>query len=102
MGSDTNWENKATKPVLQFLAETGLAFSNSGLIYNLQHWDRWSQLEEPPSEATINRALRGLRERGLVDRPRGNLYKINEEGLQYLAERFGVDEGGTVEASKDG
>lgn len=84
MSGAGGWQNKATKPVLRFLAETGLAFSNSGLVYNLQHWDAWSDFEEPPSEATINRALRGLREQGLVDRPRGNLYVINERGRAFL------------------
>lgn len=85
MSSDVDWENKATYPVLRFLDETGFAFSNSGLIYNLQRWERWSELEDPPSEATINRALKGLRENDLVDRPRGNLYRINERGRSYLA-----------------
>ena len=85
MSSDADWENKATRPVLCFLDETEFAFSNSGLIYNLQRWERWSELEDPPSEATINRALKGLRENDLVDRPQGNLYRINERGRRYLA-----------------
>lgn len=82
--SSPRWENRATEPVLQFLDETELAFSNSGLVYNLRRWDRWNDFEDPPSEATINRALRGLREHGLVDRPDGNLYAINERGRRYL------------------
>lgn len=89
MSSGADWENKATVPVLRFLAETQFAFSNSGLIYNLQRWDQWSDLENPPSEATINRALKGLREHGLVDRPRGNLYRINQRGREYLAGEHG-------------
>lgn len=85
MSPDAEWENKATLPVLRFLDETGFAFSNSGLIYNLQRWEQWSELENPPAEATINRALKGIREHDLVDRPQGNLYRINERGKRYLA-----------------
>lgn len=84
MSSDADWQNKATIPLLRFLKETGFAFSNSGLVYNLQRWDRWGDLQDPPSEATINRALKGLREQGLVERPRGNLYAINDRGRTYL------------------
>lgn len=84
MSSDADWQNKATIPILRFLDETGFAFSNSGLVYNLQRWDRWNELQDPPSEATINRALKGLREQGLVERPRGNLYAINDRGRTYL------------------
>ena len=86
MSYDADWQNKATIPILRFLDETDFAFSNSGLVYNLQRWNRWNELQDPPSEATINRALKGLREQGLVDRPRGNLYVINDQGRAFLTD----------------
>ena len=75
-----DWENSATKPVLKLLAEHDLALSATGIYYNLDQ-----ALERAPSQATVTRALKGLREVGLVNQPHGSLYQITEKGRKYLA-----------------
>lgn len=80
MSRGPDWENSATKPVLKLLAEYNLALSATGIYYNL-----YQTLERPPAQATVTRALKGLRKMGLVEQPHGSLYQITEEGRQYLA-----------------
>ncbi len=75
-----DWENSATRPTLRLLAEHDLALSATGIFYNLQQ-----KLERPPSQATVTRALKGLREVGLVAQPHGSLYQITAKGREYLA-----------------
>lgn len=74
------WVNSATKPALNLLAEHDLALSATGIYYNLEQ-----TLQRPPSRSTVTRALKGLRERGLVEQPYGSLYQITEKGREYLA-----------------
>lgn len=87
MAGDAEWTNSATKPVLRLLDESDLALSASGIVYNLQQ-----RLERPPSEATVTRALKGLREHGLVKQPYRSLYQITDRGRAYLAGDLGSED----------
>lgn len=80
MARGPDWRDSATKPVLKLLAEHDLALSATAIYYNLEQ-----RLERPPSQATVTRALKGLREVGLVEQPHGSLYQITGKGREYLA-----------------
>lgn len=85
--SGKEWQNSATKPILRLLDESGLALSNSAIVYNLQQ-----QMQRPPSKSTVNRALRGLRENKLVHQPEGSLYEITDRGRLYLKGELALQE----------
>lgn len=87
MSRGPEWKNSATKPALRLLAEHDLALSATGIYYNLEQ-----TLQRPPSQSTVTRALKGLREVGLVEQPHGSLYQITEKGRQYLAGELDANE----------
>jgi DNA-binding PadR family transcriptional regulator len=87
MSRGPEWKNSASEPTLRLLAEHDLALSATGIYYNLEQ-----KLQRPPSQSTITRALKGLREVGLVEQPHGSLYQITEEGRQYFAGDLNVNE----------
>lgn len=80
MPGSPEWQNSATQPVLRLLSEHDLALSASAIYYNLSR-----QLERPPSRSTVTRALKGLRDAGLVDQPYRSLYEITDKGEAYFA-----------------
>jgi hypothetical protein len=75
-----DWKNSATEPVLHLLADTDLALSATSIVYNLEQ-----QLERPPSQATVHRALPGALNARLVTQPEGTLYAITDIGRDYVA-----------------
>lgn len=87
MSRGPEWKNSASEPALRLLAEHDLALSATGIYYNLEQ-----ELQRPPSRSTVTRALRGLREVGLVEQPHGSLYQITEKGRQYLAGDLNVSD----------
>lgn len=87
MSRGPDWENSATRPALNLLAEHDLALSATGIYYNLDQ-----NLQRPPSQSTVTRALKGLRKVGLVEQPHGSLYQITEEGRAYLAGELDASE----------
>lgn len=77
-----SWENSATEPVLELLADSGLALPPAVITHNLQQ-----EMKRPPSSATVTRAIRGLREQGLVAKDEEtDYYRITSEGEQYLTD----------------
>lgn len=81
------WKNSGTDPILRFLNEHRIALSPTSISYNLEQ-----EMERPPSEATVYRALRGAKEVGLVHQPYGSLYEITERGQAYLAGDLNMDQ----------
>lgn len=92
MSYSADYINSATRPVLELLREVDIPLSYSTLHYNFQHWDRWSSIENVPSKATVDRALKGLRKYELVDRPESKYYKINDRGRAFLDGDLSADE----------
>jgi DNA-binding PadR family transcriptional regulator len=74
--------NKATDPVLELLDEHGLALPPGAIAFNL---DRL--VEDAPSEPTVSRAIRRLREHGFIEKahPDHTYYAITDRGRAYLA-----------------
>jgi Fe2+ or Zn2+ uptake regulation protein len=79
---NSDWENSATRPVLNLLQESGVAISPGAITLNLE-----MRMERPPSRSTVTRALEQLRERELIEKPDENktYYQITERGQGYLA-----------------
>jgi DNA-binding PadR family transcriptional regulator len=75
------WKNSATDAVLDLLARAGVALSPGAIRLNLE-----ADLQRPPSRTTVTRAIKGLRERGLIGRLEESkpYYRINEAGEAYL------------------
>jgi len=42
-------------------------------------------MERPPSEATVYRSLKGMKQVALVEQPEGSLYEITDRGRAYLS-----------------
>lgn len=82
MRKPASWMNKAADPVLEFLDEHGLALPVGAIVYNLQR-----ELNDPPSESTIKRAVYELEDYGLVEKPANanTYYQITDLGRSYLA-----------------
>lgn len=79
--SGPDWSNSATEPVLRLLAESGVALSPGGIVVNLN-----DRLERPPSRSTVTRALKGLRDQGLIRHldPDRSYYILTEAGRGYV------------------
>lgn len=87
MARGPEWANSATKPVLRLLAEHDLALSATSIVYNLDQ-----DLQRPPSRSTVQRALRGAMDVGLVYQPEGTLYEITDRGRKYLQGDLSADQ----------
>lgn len=83
MTENADWENSATRPVLDLLQESGVAISPGAITLNLE-----LRMQRPPSRSTVTRALEQLRERGLIEKPDKDrtYYQITERGRAYLAD----------------
>lgn len=81
MTENTDWENSATRPVLNLLEESGLAISPGAITLNLK-----MRMQRPPSRSTVTRALEQLQKRGLIEKPDKNktYYQITREGREYI------------------
>jgi len=79
---NSDWENSATRLVLNLLQESAVAISPGAITLNLE-----MRMERPPSRSTVTRALEQLRERKLIEKPDENktYYQITERGRAYLA-----------------
>jgi len=79
---NSDWENSATRPVLNLLQESGVAISPGAITLNLE-----MRMERPPSRSTVTRALEQLRERELIEKPDESktYYQITDRGQAYLA-----------------
>lgn len=71
----------ASSSVLELLAEPGLALPGGTIAHNLE-----KELSEPPSRATVYRALDPLVEHGLLVEEGAQTahYRISEDGERYL------------------
>lgn len=83
------WKNSSTDAVLRLLARADVALSPGAITINLEQ-----DLERPPSRTTITRAIKGLRETGLIrrigeDQP---YYEITENGRLYLDGEYEPEE----------
>lgn len=83
------WKNSSSDAVLRLLARAGVALSPGALTINLHR-----ELERPPSRTTITRAIKGLREQGLIRRIEDGqpYYEITEQGRSYLDGEYDPDE----------
>lgn len=81
MRDRAEWMNKASIPVLELLAESGFALSGGVIAHNLKQ-----ELSDPPSRATVYRALEPIEEHGLIaeEGDQTTHYRITEKGRQYL------------------
>lgn len=82
---DANWENSATRPVLNLLDESNVAISPGGITLNLQ-----LRMQRPPSRSTVTRAIEQLLNRDLIEKPdeTKTYYQITDEGRRYLSGEF--------------
>lgn len=73
--------NKATDPVLELLAETGLALPPKTMLVNFNR-----KLNDPPSRSTVFRAVSDLQAHGYIEKyPAAEThYVITDEGRSYL------------------
>jgi len=81
MTKDSMSKEDRREVILQFLADTGLAFPPAPLYYNMKE-----EMFVTFSKRTMSRLLSEMREEGLVEKvERGDGYwRITEEGEQYL------------------
>ncbi len=79
MGSE-EWKNSATDPIINLLSESDVAISPGGITANLEY-----KLERPPSRSTVTRAIRGLRNKGYIEKIDGSktYYMITDAGREY-------------------
>jgi Fe2+ or Zn2+ uptake regulation protein len=82
MRKRARWMNSATDPVLEFLNEHQLALPLGPIVYNLGQ-----ATEDPPSRATVHKALKQLEKYGLVRHPpsQDTYYEITSLGESYLS-----------------
>lgn len=82
MTENADWENSATRPVLNLLDEADVAISPGAITLNLE-----LEMQRPPSRSTVTRALEQLQKRDLIEKPDENktYYRITEKGRKYLA-----------------
>ena len=76
-----SWMNKATDPILELLDDTDMALPPKTMKVNFRRF-----LEDYPSESTVDRAIRDLRENGYIERyPTAEThYEITDKGREYL------------------
>lgn len=76
------WENAATEPVLDILSESALYLPPEVIRINLEE-----RMYRPPSKPTIDRALKDLLSRSLVEKhpDKRGYYAITELGESYLS-----------------
>ncbi|UPV76626.1 MarR family transcriptional regulator (plasmid) [Halorussus limi] len=86
---NVDWENSATRPVLNLLDESNVAISPGGITLNLEQ-----QMQRPPSRSTVTRAIEQLLKRELIEKPDESktYYRITEKGRQYLAGDLDIGE----------
>lgn len=86
------WMNKATDPVLEILADAGIAITPQAIMYELNRSN-----DEPPSRSTVYRAFKELKTKNYIVNPTGDddfsLLEITSRGRAYLE--------GERDASKD-
>ncbi|MFB6097249.1 MAG: ArsR family transcriptional regulator [Haloferacaceae archaeon] len=82
------WKNSSSDSVLRLLARAEIAVTPGAITINLQR-----ELERPPSRTTITRAIKGLREQGLIRRIEDGqpYYQITDQGRAYLDGEYDPD-----------
>jgi len=83
------WMNKASNPVLELLADSGLALNQKAILLNLER-----EMDDPPARRTISRCLEPLEEHGLIVNvaETGAYYVISEKGRAYLNDELSDSE----------
>lgn len=83
MRDPDEWENSAIVPILETLAQAGIAVSAGAIQFELER-----EMRRPPSRSTMTRAFRELRDEGLVTKPDKDsiYYELTEEGRRYVEE----------------
>lgn len=81
--------NKASEPILELLADSGLAIAPSTIVLNLD-----LQLDDAPSRSTVYRAFDELLEHGMIEKvdTEGTYYRITPRGERYLEEELSEQE----------
>lgn len=80
--------NKASEPILELLAESGLALPPKTILLNLER-----ELDDAPGRSTVFRAFEPLEDRGyIVDvSESGSYYIITDKGRAYLSGEIDLD-----------
>ncbi len=75
------WMNKASEPILELLADTGLALPPKAIEVNLERLQN-----DPPSRSSIFNAFEPLVEHGYIENiaDSGSYYVITDTGRAYL------------------
>lgn len=81
--------NKASEPILELLAESGLALPPKTILLNLER-----EQNDAPGRSTVFRAFDPLEERGYIENvsESGSYYIITEKGRAYLRGEIDRDE----------
>jgi len=89
MRNRESWMNRATDPVLELLAESGLALSPGVITYNLHR-----EMTDAPSRSSITRAINELEAHNFIHKPPGSktYYEITDHGRAYLEGNIGGNE----------
>jgi len=89
------WMNKASDPVLELLAESGVALNQKGLLINLER-----EMDDPPARRTITRCVEPLEEYGFIENiaETGSYWVITDLGRRYLNDSLTDEE---LEALRD-
>jgi DNA-binding PadR family transcriptional regulator len=74
--------NKATDPILELLDESDMALPPKTMKVNFKRF-----LDDYPSDTTVDRAIKNLRERGWIKKyPTAEThYVITDKGREYLS-----------------
>ncbi len=83
------WMNKASEPVLDLLADSGLALPPKTILVNL---DR--KMDDSPGRSTVYRAFDDLLDHGMIDTVDvdGTYYVITDRGRAYLNDTLSEEE----------
>ncbi len=83
------WMNKASEPVLELLAESGLALPPKAINVNLSRI-----MDDPPGRTTIFRAYEPLEDHGFIETldVDGTYYIITDRGRAYLNDTLSDEE----------
>lgn len=81
--------NKASTPVLELLADAGVAMNPKGIMLNLRR-----EMDDPPARRTVFRCFDDLETHGLIENvaEKGSYYVITERGRAYLNEELSQSE----------
>lgn len=76
------WLGKYDEPILEFLAETGIAAPPAVVAFNLD----WRGIASP-AHSTVKRRMRTLADHGLLAKvaPDSGYYALTDTGRDYLA-----------------